>query len=465
MALSTGIICSAASFLILHVGIQSNVDVIFTETAQVLGGALALALLQEARSGLRQMVRADNLMLVSLYGLIFLEFLFPQQSFALELSTATARNGTIASLWGFFALTLGRHIIVKTARGSDFGARYDVPPRLLAQLFFAIAFFAYLHILLAVNFDIQEAIRQMALPRFWQAWARGSLGGWNTLLTEVGLLIFLVPPLAGLIFARFRSFRSLTLLFVVLIFAVTLFKGFADGTRSVFLIHLLTFTGAFILARPDLKTPHILSFGVVVATIGVLGMNYMLAFRGIGLSRFDFAEFESETLFVDLNLINICKLIEVFPSRFDYLGLEIPYWAMIRPIPRALWPGKPEGLSIGIEEALGVEGLTLSATFIGEAYMAGGLFGVIVTGLLLGATAGNWDRVGKQVGSNYGLILYCSGFFAAALSMRSVLQVAPALLPTLALWLFGRVWLRRVMRSRAQRPLREIVRGAGRDQY
>ncbi|MBK0399764.1 oligosaccharide repeat unit polymerase [Limibaculum sp. M0105] len=407
------------------------------------------------------MVRADNLMLVALYGLIFLEFLFPQQSFALGLSTEAARNGTIASLWGFFALALGRHMLVKVAPSSVFGPQYDVSPRLFAQLFFVIALFGYLHILLAVNFDVPEAIRQMALPRFRQAWSRSRLGGWNTLLTEVGLLIFLIPPLAGLIFARFRSFGTFTHLFVILIFAVTLFKGFASGTRSVFLIHLLTFAGAFILARPDLKTLHLLSFGAVVAMIGGLGMNYMLAFRGIGLSRFDFEEFESETLFVDLNLINICKLTEVFPSRFDYLGLEIPYWMMILPIPRALWPGKPEGLSIGIEEALGVDGLTLSATFVGEAYMAGGLFAVIVSGLLLGATAGNWDRLGKQVSSNYGLILYCSGFFAAALSMRSVLQVAPALLPTLALWLVGRVWLRRVKNSRALRPRREIVRGSG----
>ena len=49
--------------------------------------------------------------------------------------------------------------------------------------------------------------------------------------------------------------------------------------------------------------------------------------------------------------------------------------------------------------------------------------------------------MGHDVGSNYKLILYVSGFFAAALSMRSLLSAAPTILPTLALWLYGKVFL------------------------
>ena len=91
--------------------------------------------------------------------------------------------------------------------------------------------------------------------------------------------------------------------------------------------------------------------------------------------RYEPPQTAERTLFVDYNLYAICKLVEVFPHKKPYLGLEIPYQALIRPIPRAIWKGKPEGLSTSIEDALGVEGLTISASFVGEAYMSGGMRG------------------------------------------------------------------------------------------
>ena len=60
-----------------------------------------------------------------------------------------------------------------------------------------------------------------------------------------------------------------------------------------------------------------------------------------------------DTLYIDHNIVNISNLTNVFPDVVDYLGLEIPYQSIIKPIPRALWPGKPEGLSTSIEAALG----------------------------------------------------------------------------------------------------------------
>jgi hypothetical protein len=40
-------------------------------------------------------------------------------------------------------------------------------------------------------------------------------------------------------------------------------------------------------------------------------------------------------------------------------------------------------------------------------------------------------------------LLYVSGFLPAALGMRSMLSVVPFMLPTLALWVFGKFWLPR----------------------
>jgi hypothetical protein len=172
-------------------------------------------------------------------------------------------------------------------------------------------------------------------------------------------------------------------------------------------------------------------------------MYFMLEFRNEGLGNYSFAESEFNGVFVDSNLVVISKLTEVFPRMNSYLGLEIPYNALIRPIPRAIWPGKPEGLSVGMEDALGAEGLTLASTFVGEAYMGGGILGVLLAGLIFGAAAAKWNQLGRDLSSNYKLILYVSGFFAAAIGMRSLLVVGPAILPTLALWTYGKLWLKR----------------------
>ena len=139
----------------------------------------------------------------------------------------------------------------------------------------------------------------------------------------------------------------------------------------------------------------------------------------------------------------IAKLAELFPEEYDYLGLEIPYLGLVRPIPRAIWSGKPEGMSVGIEEALGAEGLTLSATFIGEAYMSGGIVGVFLIALFLGALARWWGQHASPYNSDLGILIYASGFFAVAITMRSMLVATTAMLPTIAAVVIGRYLIRR----------------------
>ena len=150
----------------------------------------------------------------------------------------------------------------------------------------------------------------------------------------------------------------------------------------------------------------------------------------------------------------IAKLIQVFPEQHDYLGFEIPYLSLIRPIPRALWSGKPEGLSISIEAAVGVENLTLASTFIGEAYMSGGFIGVLSTAIVFGMLNGWWNRLGRADNSAFGYLIFASGFFAAVISMRSMFVFTTAMLPTMSALLLGN-WLletRRQRKNRAAEP-------------
>jgi hypothetical protein len=131
--------------------------------------------------------------------------------------------------------------------------------------------------------------------------------------------------------------------------------------------------------------------------------------------------------------VNVGLLTDIFPKAHQFLGLEVPYVALTHPIPRALWKGKPEGLSVSMEDALGVGSeMTVSSSFIGESYMAGGVFAVIFAGVFFGMMAGWWGRFTVGLSSGLGLLIYASGFLAIAISMRSLYVLSVAVLPTVA---------------------------------
>src|SRR5258708_7911099 len=163
----------------------------------------------------------------------------------------------------------------------------------------------------------------------------------------------------------------------------------------------------------------------------------MLKFRTVGFSEWlkngePPGASPEKSLFVDYNLWAIAQLVDVFPQNHPYLGWEVPYLALIRPIPRAIWPGKPEGMSLSIEDALGTQDMTVAASFAGEAYMAGGMIAVFATGLFFGAVTGWWSHLSSPKNSEMGLLIYASGFFAVVISMRSLFVFTTALMPTAA---------------------------------
>ena len=440
---------SAESSVIIIVGLaltaialpsDGAVDV-FSVAAIGVGLSLGLATGIEAMAGVGRLIRADMLMLWVLYGLTFFEFLFPQPDVDSLVSPVAATNGTYAVLLGFAGLVVGRHLVPLryTYRPNLFAVQ--VRPAHIFLLFVALSLTGYLHMLLGVNFDLIEMLKQMSWPRFEQSWARGKYGGLYSLVYELGLLISLVPPMAALIYARKNEFGLFQKTVVALILMLTFYNGFASGTRSVLAVYIIGFTGTYFLVKPGMNLRRALVWGVPMLLLLFFGTKYMLEFRNVGLASFE-GEQHYTTVFIDQNIVNVSLLTQVFPDSVDYLGSEIPIAALIRPIPQFLWPEKPEGLSTGIEAALGASpGMTLSCTFVGEAYMAGGLLSVLIFSLGFGAAAEMWNRVGRDIGSPISQLLYASGFLCAAIGMRSMLSLVPLLLPTFALWLCVKYWL------------------------
>ncbi|HVS53810.1 MAG TPA: O-antigen polymerase [Opitutaceae bacterium] len=412
------------------------------------------SLLADYRGNLRNLVRADLMAITSLYFLTLFEFLLPQPDFNEMVNLPETQLALEACLCGFAGIALGRHLSPQAPDALRKQLGGNIPPRAFLTIFTASLVGGYLHMLLAVNFNLSDLLYYFNAPRFYQPWTRGKFGDWKALLGEFGMVLYLVPPIAGIVFAKRREYSSGQRFYVTAGFLFTVYYGFTTGTRNIFATYLATFLVAYAFAMDQRKKRELVFVAGLVGVLMLGATVLILRFRSIGFSaylagRTEVHEEEAKAhFFVDYNLYVIAKLTNVFPDRYPYLGLEIPYLSLVRPIPRAIWSGKPEGLSVSIEDAVGVEGLTLASSFVGEAYMSGGLFGVFLTGLAFGSFNGWWNRLGRMDNSPFGHLVFASGFFSAVISMRSMFVFTTAILPTVAalaigLWLLGRRQLRR----------------------
>jgi len=344
-------------------------------------------------------------------------------------------------LVGFAGLLIGRHLIHPKRQPLQQLLTHEIPPGILLLIFWGAFCIGYLHqwVSPAVSFDPVKWMDYTLKPRFEQPWGRGRYGDFSAMLYELNMVINLVPPLAGIIVARRQRFGALSLTLVVCGFLFALFIAFAGATRSVLASFLVTFIIGFAFASPKGRKKELIVYSGIAAAFMMFGTVAMLHIRSQGLKKFLSGEAaysitKADSFYVDYNLCNIASLTTVFPDRMPYLGLEVPYLALIRPIPRALWKGKPEGLSNSIEHALGDYSgkITISASFAGEAYMAGGFLGVLLCGIFFGALNGWWSHLMGPRNSELGVLIYASGFFAAVISMRSLFTYTTALLPTVA---------------------------------
>lgn len=426
------------------------------EAAWIMGIAIGITCLLEFKNNPANIIRVDVLMLVALYGLTLLEFLYPQPDFNFLVPADRMKPVNLVLAIGFTGIVIGRHFPFRRYDTSRI-QRVEMTPKLLIGAMLLCAFIGYFHMLWAVQFNPVQLIEEMLGPRFSQSWTRGRFGGGAELLHELGLLIYLIPAAAGVVHARKSMFSGPQLLVTYALFFLTLLYGFSSGTRNIFATYVITYVCAYIISSPGITKIRIIRMGIVYSLILLAATQVILEFRKEGLANYiarismeqkqeSVDDTVSGTLFVDYNLLTLAQTTKYFPRQADYLGLEVPYWALIKPIPRALWQSKPQGLSVSIENVRGTRGAeaaTWSATFLGEAYMAGGFASVGIAALFFGLLAAWWNKRFIASQSMYLNLLYASGIFAALISMRSLFWFTTAILPTLALIVYRQWFLRK----------------------
>ena len=455
------LVCIAVTALVAHGDQPSSLS-----RAAAIGTlvGVALSVFADLRNGgLRNLIRADLMAILAFYLLTLFEFLFPQPNFDEMIDLHTTHFALLGVYLGFLGLYVGRHFLHPKRQPFARTFTHEIPAAWMVGVFWFCFIVGYLHMFIAVDFDVLEMLRQFAGPRFSQPWQRGRLGDWKALLVELSLFIYLIPPITGIIIARRRRYGKISLVLTTLGLLFTLYYGFSSGTRNLFASYLVTFLIAYSFALPFARKRELIILCTGTSLLMLFATYFMLQFRNVGLANYLTGNYEGspgmeKTMFVDYNLYAICRLTEVFPAEQPYLGLEIPYQALIRPIPRAIWRNKPEGLSSTIEEALGVEGVTISASFVGEAYMCGGMISVLIVGLVFGALTGWWSYLASSKNSELGILIYASGFFATVISMRSLLVFTTALMPTMAALVIATQAVR-MLTIQAERLLQQAARG------
>lgn len=441
---STTLLLASLIFLFLFGEGESAYD--WAQQAAVgVGAGLAVGFLFELKSGLRNLFRIDVFCLVGLYGLTLAEFLLPQPDFNRMLTADQARQGLVLVYLGFGSLSIGRHFLAMNQE--EVPAHLQLPslsPNLMLLVAFGAFFVGHLYMFLAVGFDPFALFHHLVGPRWGVPWERGRYGTLATLLNELALINYVIPPVVGMAWAKRKEYTSIQLFALSFLFLLAMFIAFSRGTRYVIAIYLATFAISHIFSLSRLKVWYVGIFSAAVMGLFIFGAFHMLEFRNMGLKAYLESEsYASEevrdTLFIDYNLVSIGLLADRFPGEYHFLGFEVAYWAIIKPIPRGLWPGKPKGLSLDIEQALGDEQRTIAATFIGEAYMGGGEIGVVLAGLFFGFLTAWWNRLAAGSQSTLSLLSYATGFFGGIICMRSMFWLTTGILPTIALIFFGKV--------------------------
>jgi MFS family permease len=275
--------------------------------------------------------------LVALYFLLFFEFLFPQTRFDELFSSAEeVRQGIIACLWAFGAVAIGRHLVAGKSVRHWRIASFDAPRGTMIWMFWGCFFLGFLHMLIAVNFDPFELVQNFLAPRFDQPWGRGQLGDWRAMLTETGNLLYLVPPLAGVILARRKHYSKTQEFLVSLGVLFTFFYGFSTGTRNIIGSYLITFLVSFFYASGAKLTRSVVVSCALAAGLFLAAAFYGIEFRNVGLGNYlkgarESGE-EARTLHVDYNIFVVSRLTSIFPEQRPFIGMDAPLWLLARPL-------------------------------------------------------------------------------------------------------------------------------------
>jgi hypothetical protein len=301
-------------------------------------------------------------------------------------------------------------------------AKRDMDTRTVGRLVpvcFLLGMFNYAY---AVNFDIPVMFSYLGEQRWAAPWGRGLLGGWDAFLDQMQYFGYVLPSLAALLIAR-NGFTPQAWFAVGLSGIMIAFLSQGGGRRLIG----VTVGAAILVWIQSQRVLNVrrLTLAAGAALMLLAGMQFMLNIRTIGYQEFALRGGESEVdyLHVDDNFLRLSQVIELVPASHEHVGFQQLWFTAVRPVPRVFWPGKPLDPGFDLPAILGMRGVSLSMSIIGEWYLSFGWITVVIGGWLHGRLARTATVLRETPEFRTNPILYGLAVMVLVSGMRSMLEL------------------------------------------
>jgi len=304
----------------------------------------------------------------------------------------------------------------------------DLPPSVYFYLVIVSFLLGMAKFAVASEFNLLEMFQSLGSGRWDAPWARGQLGGWDSFLDHLQYFGYLTSVLTVVVGRRlgWRNWR--TIVSAVLSLTMAMFLVQSGSRRVIGVVVGVALIFWILVQDSKLKVKHV--FAVMVTMVALLlAMQVMLQYRNVGLTvaLSDTSTAEdlpaNEYLHVDDNFYRLCQVIQLIPSTHSYVYHGFLVYAVVRPIPRVLWPDKPVDAGFDLTRAVGDKEVSYSCSVIGELYMSLGFFGIAIGGWLYGRLAAMINGVLTQSAGLGVVVIYSIGVMALFSGMRSLLEL------------------------------------------
>lgn len=298
----------------------------------------------------------------------------------------------------------------------------------------------------ATNFDFGLMFSFLGQHRWAAPWGRAQLGGWDAFLDQMQYFGYVLPSLTALLIAR-RGLKGQAWLSIVLSGIMIAFLAQGGGRRIIG----VTVGAAIIVwiqAQHTLNVRRLALAGL--AAVGMLiGMQFMLNIRTLGYEESAFrGEAEYDYLHVDDNFLRLAQIIQIVPAQHEHVGLNQIWFTLVRPIPRVFWPGKPVDSGFDLPSVVGLRGVSLSSSIIGEWYLSFGWITVLFGGWLHGRLARTINVLRENIAYRTNPIVYGLAVMVLVAGMRSMIELVLMSYALVAWWIANRLTRERVIATR-----------------
>lgn len=354
---------------------------------------------------------------------------------------AIALFSTGVCLTGVFRVARLPDTLIKTAI-------IQFTPKLLFRLGLVAFLFGFLRFAIPADFDLLRMYNALFYSRWTAPWARGAYGGWNAFLDHMAYFGYVLPVLTVLLFRLEKKLTWRPIILGLMTVIIFLFVAQGGGRRIIGALVASASVVWVLTARRKGAAVIFISLFIVPALLVIL--QYILVSRRSG-----FGSVEGITatglvtggISVDDNFARLAQLIEIIPTFVPHVGFDWVIWILVRPIPRVFWPGKPDGYGFSLPDFLGMEGVSLTSSVVGESYMAFGFIGCLAIGLLFGYFARWFAQLLDYRMYPSAILMYGLGLLALFVGLRAAVEVLLFSYPIIA-WIVLTYFMRRRKRRR-----------------